>query len=215
MEFMMFFRRKTPVTKTPIPRELLNACLYLDRAYIAELYEVLTGEDPATTITRNQSKKAGASIPAFSAEISAQETRAYKVSSTRMLARVLPDLKQEPALQSTTFSSGMPSQFGWFEGELTVFKARSGPIDQDTGKMKVEAEGDYFHVRQKGCPSIALITTPDYFNHDLDALLRMQDTVLKEMSLPVRAYLRVLAATSHDSQWVGVPLLILERSTPT
>lgn len=38
--------------------DLHRRLIYLDRDYIADFYEVTTGESPSTTITKNQSKKA-------------------------------------------------------------------------------------------------------------------------------------------------------------
>lgn len=196
------------------PRELLNHLVYLDRGYIADLYEVLTGESPSTLITLNQGKKAGAGIHIFSAEVSAQETRAFSVSTFQMLRKALPDLEKEPTLKPESFTSGMTSQYGWVEGELTVFKAKSSVPDGSTVAFKTLASDAFFHLRPRPGVDIAFITTPEYFALGMEAFLRMQDTVLKEMSLPVRAFIRVTAAQSYYSgQWVGVPLVILERDS--
>jgi hypothetical protein len=192
------------------PRDLLNRLVYLDRAYIADLYEVLTGVSPSTLITLNQGKKAGATIPVFSAEISAQETRAFSVSTFQMLVKALPDLEREPRLDPGQFTSGMPSQYGWIEGELTVFKAKSS-IPDAAGGFKTLASDSFFHIRPRPGVDIAFITTPEYFSLGMEAFLRMQDTVLKEMSLPVRAFIRATAAQGYSGQWVGVPLVILEQ----
>ena len=193
------------------PRALLNRLVYLDRAYIADLYEVLTGVSPSTLITLNQGKKAGAAIPLFSAEISAQETRAYSVSTFQMLVEALPDLEREPTLDPVRFTSGMSSQYGWVEGELTVFKAKSSVLDQETGEYRTLASDAFFHLRPSPGIDLAFITTPEYFSLGMEAFLRMQDTVLKEMSLPVRAFIRATAAQGYSGQWVAVPLVILEQ----
>lgn len=55
------------------------------------------------------------------------------------------------------------------------------------------------------------VTTPEYFALGLDTFLKIQDTLLKEMSIPVRVVLRALAAHDHTSQCVAVPLVVLER----
>jgi hypothetical protein len=193
------------------PRDLLEATLYIDRGYIADLYEVVTGQSPSTLITKNQSKKAGAAIPVFSAEVSAQEIRSFPVSTFAMLTATLKVLDNDDALDASSFESGMTSQSGWIKGELTVFKTRSTVLRQKSGEHETLAEDEYFQLRQKPNVDIALITTPEYFSLGLDTFLKMQKTLLKEMSLPVKAYVRVMAAQSHDRQWVGVPLVILER----
>ncbi len=92
-------------------RNRVRACLhksliYLDREYIADHYEVATGQSPDTTITSSQGKKAGAAIPVFSAEVSAQETRSFKLSTLGMLAHAWESLIAEPDLDSSKFASG-------------------------------------------------------------------------------------------------------------
>lgn len=196
------------------PRHLLNRTVYLDKAYIADLFEVLTGESPSTVITMNEGKKAGAAVPFFSGEISAQESRSFSVSTLQMLSRALPDLEQEPRLDPNAFTSGMTSQFGWLEGELTVMKAKASVAERATGELKTLASDSFFQLRLRPGASFALITTPEYFLHGFNTFLRMQETVLKEMSIPVRAYVRTLAAQSYyQGEWVAVPLVVLERES--
>lgn len=190
---------------------LLESLVYLDKGYIADLYEVVTGKSPSTVITRNQGAKADVQIPIFSAGISAQETRAFPVSTLQMLVETLPDIEKRPALDPATFEPGMKSKYGWVEGELTVFKVTSKTMGSSNGTEHILGTDSFFHLRPKPGVDYALITTPDYFSLGLDAFLRMQDTLIKEMSLPVRAYIRTLAAQSHTKQWVAVPLVILER----
>lgn len=183
--------------------------IYLDRDYIADLYEVMTGESPSTTVTKNQSKKAGAAIPAFSAEVSAQETRSYKVSTLEMLALTWDKLNAEPDIDSTKFASGMTSQYGWFEGELSVYQATTST--QHGGKVQVTAESEHFQIRQSPTSALSLITTPEYFVSGLGTLVKLQKTVLEEMSIPIRAYVRVVAAHDHFKQWIAIPLVLIER----
>lgn len=193
------------------PRTLLDSLVYLDKGYIADLYEVTTGESPSTLVTKNQGKKAGAVIPMFSAEVSAQETRSFPVSTFAMLSKTLGYLDQEPKLDPKSFRSGMSSKCGWIEGELTVFNVKSTVLERNTGEHKTLSSEGYFQLRIEPGISFALITTPEYFALGLDTFLKMQDTLLKEMSIPVRVFLRALAAQDHTSQWVAVPLVVLER----
>jgi hypothetical protein len=189
---------------------LHRSLIYLDRDFIADLYEVRTGRSPETTISKHQGKKAGAVVPVFSAEVSAQETRSYKVSTLGMLKEAWPLLFSEPDLDPGEFAPEMKSKYGWLEGELSVFKARS--YVQRAGKEdQVLAESEHFHIRQAPNVAISLITTPEYFASGLATLLKLQGTVLKEMSIPVRAYVRVMAAHDHFKQWIAVPLVVVER----
>ena len=194
------------------PHDLLHALVYLDRGYIADLYEVLTGESPSTLITKNQGKKAGAQIPIFSAEISAQETRSFPVSTFEMLSKTLSMLQSEPPLSPQDFQPEMISRYGWIDGKLTVFKVKS-TVQKTTGEHETLAADAFFQLNARPSLDLALITTPEYFALGLDTFLRMQQTLLKDMSIPVRAFVRVLAAKSHTDQWVAVPLVVLEKQS--
>ncbi len=193
-------------------RDLLHALVYLDRGYIADLYEVVTGESPSTLITKNQGKKAGAQIPIFSAEISAQETRSFPVSTFEMLSKTLPVLENEPPLSPSDFQPEMSSRYGWIDGQLTVFKVKS-TVQKASGEHETLATDSFFQLNARPILDLALITTPEYFALGLDTFLRMQQTLLKDMSIPVRAFVRILAAKSHTDQWVAVPLVVLERQS--
>jgi len=193
-------------------RTLLDSIVYYDKGYIADLYEVTSGKSPETLITRNQGKKAGIQIPVFSAEVSAQETRSFPISTLEMLANTLAVLEKDSNLDPSTFGSEMPSKLGWIEGELTVFKTRSTVLENKTGEHKSLADDAFFQLRVKSGLAFALITTPEYFALGLDTLLKMQDTILRKMSIPVRALLRIFAAQDHMNQWIAVPLVILEKS---
>lgn len=176
--------------------DLHKSLIYLDREYIADLYEVSTGQSPDTTITKNQGKKAGAAIPVFSAEVSAQETRSFKVSTLGMLAHTWAALVAEPDLDSNSFAPEMISQYGWFSGELTVYQAKSS-VAQPDGTKEVLAESEHFQIRQSPTSSLSLITTPEYFLSGLGTLVKLQKTMLKKMSIPARAFVRVMAAQDH------------------
>jgi len=195
------------------PRELLQSTVYLDRGYIADLYEVITGESPHTVITKNQSKKAGGSAYVFSAEVSAQETRSFPVSTFAMLASTLKNLSEDQELNTNQFKSGMSSMYGWIEGELTVFGVKSTLLKNRTAEQVTLAEDEYFQIRKRPGIDLALITTAEYFSSGLDTFLKMRRTLLREMSIPVKAYVRVMAAQSHTKQWIAVPLVILERAS--
>ena len=192
--------------------DLHKSLIYLDREYIADHYEVATGQSPDTTITSSQGKKAGAAIPVFSAEVSAQETRSFKLSTLGMLDHAWKSLTAEPDLDSSKFAPEMRSQYGWFNGELTVYKAKSS-VRRSDGKNEVLAESEHFQIRQSPTSSLSLITTPEYFLSGLGTLVKLQETVLKEMSIPVRAFVRVFAAQDHMKQWVALPLVMLERES--
>ncbi|AYH43789.1 hypothetical protein [Azoarcus sp. DN11] len=103
----------------------------------------------------------------------------------------------------------MISQYGWFNGELSVHQAKSS-VQRANGENEVTAESEHFHIRQSPTSALSLITTPEYFLSGLGTLVKLQKTELKEMSIPVRAYVRVMAAHDHFKHWIAIPLVILE-----
>lgn len=121
-------------------------------------------------------------------------------------------LRSEPSIDPANFAPGMKSRYGWFEGELSVFQAKSS-VQRSGGTNEILAESEHFHIRQSPTAAISLITTPEYFLSGLGTLVKLQRTVLKEMSIPVRAYVRVVAAHDHFQQWIAVPLVLLERDS--
>lgn len=192
-------------------KELIQKLVYLDVAYVADIYEASTGEPPRTVISRSEGKKAVASAYVFSADISAQETRSYSLSSVSMLQTLLNSLRREQLLDPDIFFPGMPSAYGWVEGELTVFETRSTVRSNETGQMTTTAEDQLYQIRLQSGKGYALITTPEYFSSGFGNFVKLQKTVLKEMSIPVTAYIRVTASKSYDEQWISIPLVIFER----
>ena len=71
----------------------------------------------------------------------------------------------------------------------------------------------YFPFSEATPPTsaLSLITTPEYFVSGLGTLVKLQKTVLEEMSIPIRAYVRVVAAHDHFKQWIAIPLVLIER----
>jgi hypothetical protein len=193
---------------------LLRSLVYLDRDFISRTYETFTGISPETLITKNQGKKAGAGIPIFSAEISASETRTFPVSTLGMLVDVYRMLDEEQTLSPDQFKSGMRSVFGWVHGELTTVAVASTKLNEATGMRETSNNATYFAIRGTDGLSLALITTPEYFDSGLDTLAKMHNTLLKELSIPVRALVRVIAASSYMNQWVAIPLVVLEKTLP-
>lgn len=192
--------------------DFLKSLVYLDAAFVADFFEVFTGESPDTQISRNQGKKAGASLLPFSAEISAQETRSYKFSTNVMLEKIMEEIESYPILSSKSFAPKMPSQFGWVNGELTVFRVGSTRLTPETGETNELDHDLLYQIKSSSECSLALITTPEYFSSGFEAFVRLQKTLLKEMLVPVRAFVRVTAARDYTNQWIAIPYLITERN---
>ena len=192
---------------------LLQTLVYLDTNYISDLYEVVSGRSPRTLITKNQGKKASATAYLFSAEVNAQETRSFPVSTLEMLSTTLPTFIDDQELKQSDFASGMQSKYGWIKGELTVFRASSKIRDSKSGENKITASDAFYQIRPAPGINYALITTPEYFASGISAFVKLQETLLKEMSIPVRAYVRIFAAKSHIGQPIAVPFVILEQTS--
>jgi len=188
--------------------QLRQELLYLDKAFIADLYEVTTGNSPSTVISSSQGGKAGTNIPFFSAEVNAQESRAFSVSTLKMAAECFSRLDAEPTIVLEDLGSMATSRYGWVEGRLSVFRATSSR--KRDGKTEETAATEHFQILTSA-EDIALITTPEYFTSGISAFTKMQQTVLKDMEIGVRAYLRVFNARGYTGDWIATPLLMLER----
>ena len=196
-------------------KDLLETIIYADRGYIADMYEAITGTRPHTTITRNQGKKAGASVPLFSAELSATESRSYEISTNEMLAEILPSLQRESSIDGSTLARRMASKIGWIDGTLTILAASTSFQKRETGESVTTAKDQFFCIKGDNGLALALVTNPAYFAYGLDTLLRMQQTALSYLFIPIRAYVRIFSAETYTPQWVAVPLLIEERRSGT
>lgn len=190
--------------------ELIHRLIYLDRVYISDAHEVITGTPAKTQITMTQAKKAGAGIPVFSAEISAGETRAFSVSSTSMLKELLPKLEQLPGLSPSDVQLGKRSKIGWVEGEMGVFMVNlKREID---GQEKVVASENYFAICCDDGQKVALLTTPEYFTSGVASFLSLSETVLGAHGVRVRALVRSYPAISDFQENIAVPLIITEAT---
>lgn len=203
--------------------QLLHHLVYLDRDFVAGAYEAILGEAPVTQVTKNEGMNAGAKIPFFSAGVSAAESKTFSVSTLGMLVKLLPEINQLPSISKPPLPEGAASITGWIEGTLSVSKvvvrasskvheqlSPAGGLVQPYDPEK--ASETYFAIHAQSGVKLALITTPDYFSSGLDALTKLSETVLDKASIPVRALVRVYAATSSFKEWIAVPLVIIERT---
>lgn len=190
--------------------ELHTSLVYLDRDYVSGKYELVSGRSPSSQITKSQATKAGAAIPIFSAEVSAVETRTFPISSLEMLATVMPVLDQEKYLVPNTFQKGMVSKTGWVDAKLATLIASKSHGQPGSENSEKRQEQGYFTLEHEQL-KLALITTPDYFVSGLDALTKMQHVLIRDLAIPVRAFVRVIAAQSYVDQWIAIPYLIYER----
>lgn len=186
---------------------VLKRLIYLDKGFIANFYEASFNVSPSTTITSNQGKKAGAGIFNFSAEVSAQETRSFSISTLEMLFKSLPKLSCEESIETTDYSQNQLSKYGWVVGTLSTIH-----IDRKVGKATI-ASSDHFVLRINDSDHLALITTPEYFSSGFGSLLKLYETILNRFAIPVVAYVRMLPASTIKGVWLAVPLLVLEGNT--
>lgn len=189
--------------------DLLQDLLYLDRDFISSYYEVVTGEVATTHFTHQEGKKAGAAIPIFSAELSAVEIKSYNVSSLQMLGKVMQPLSESPKLDLQALAGKKKTGYGWINGRLSVAVTKSTRRASD-GEEKVLAEDRYFTLHPNTEPSLALVTAESNFQSGVNALTRLQSTILKDFSLNVRAFLRVLPSSTHIGHLIAIPLVVLE-----
>ena len=195
----------------PLNTDLLNELIYLDREFISNRYQIVTGQSPSTQIQKAQGMKAGAALAPFSAEVSAVETRSFSISTIEMLTDVLKAVECDPHLEVKDFPFRSRSKTGWITGEIVMVQIRTtvtaeGEQVDPSGETKV-----YFGLNGASF-KLALITAPDYFASGIDTLRQQFRSPINELTIPVRAYVRVLPAKTYvESQWVAVPYIVLER----
>ena len=202
---------------------LLDRLVYLDRDFISGAYEEQTGRAPTTQITKTEGMNAGAKIPFFSAGLSAGESRTFAVSTLGMLRELLPSLEEIQSLTCKAVGPTKKSTTGWITGELSIFKVEVNEQGKNHDQLsqkpmlpihyhnQIVASETYFAIHGGGL-KLALITTPDYFSSGLNALTKLYETVLEETTIPVTAFVRVMASRSTFNEWIGIPLVILEAA---
>lgn len=184
----------------------LSQLVYFDREFISARYEIFTGQSSLTQITRAEGLQAGMKIPIFNAGASTMETKSFAISTLEMLDLLTPGLRNEVELNSAKFNLDMPSMTGWVKGTLSALR-----VKETNGKGDSLSEPQScFTLRNGSSLNLALITTPDYFVSGLDAFTKMQGALLRDLSIPVRALVRVIAAQNHTNQWIAVPYLMVE-----
>ena len=191
--------------------EFFSSLVYLDRDFVAGKYEIISGQSPSSQITKTHGKKAGATIPVFSAEVSAVETRTLPISTLEMLATVMPTIREEGDIDPSTFKRDMSSRVGWVTATLDTLTARPSKGVPRTSTYEQDEEQGCFTLQQDSL-KLALITTPDYFVSGLDALLKMHKVLLRDLTMPVRALVRIIAAQNYMDDWIAIPYVMYERS---
>ena len=184
-------------------QQLNETLVYLDRAFIADWYEGHEGRPVASSISSVQGKKAGVSLLPFSGELNAQETRTYSVSTTGMLAETWSGLREKELLQVSDLQSLKSSRFAWFKGNLSTLRVvSSGEAESEVFVLRGPRQGEH----------LDLIAVTSYFTSGFAELLPLQKTLLSKMNLPAYVFARVLPAQDHQSNWLAVPLVILEAT---
>lgn len=200
-----------PAPHVPLTTDLLNELIYLDREFISNCYQIVTGQSPSTQIQKAQGMKAGASLAPFSAEVSAGETRSFSISTIEMLTDVLKVVKSDPDLEVKDFPFRSRSKTGWVSGEIGMVQI--GPTATAEGEQVDRSATTKVYFGLNGASfRLALVTAPDYFASGIDTLRQQFRSPINELVIPVRAYVRVLPAKTYvEAQWVAVPYIVLEQ----
>ena len=180
--------------------------VYLDKDFISSLYESKFDESPEVFITKAQAMNAEAKVPMFSAGVSSTETKAYKVSTTKMLEKLKGDLENFDLLKQKLTSDRECSSYYWVSGVMTV---QTTTLETKKG----EAEETYFSVQDEFENDLALLANDDYFTSNLSDLLKFTEVVVNVINFKVKALVRVIPAKTSFKGWVAVPLVIREISS--
>jgi hypothetical protein len=183
----------------------LDQLVYLDKEYISEKYEEVTGYTPETLITKTEGLNAGVKIPILSAGASSVESKSYKLSTRAMLPSITESLTKLNEFSSAEHSPGKTSNVVWVSGRLFVSK-----VEVTRSATDERTEHYYFKVSTKDESTFALITSDDYFSSGIDAFRELQGNIIEFIDMPVRALLRVYPAHSAFGEWIATPFIIFE-----
>lgn len=197
--------------------------LYLDRDFISSKYEYEKGVSPNTTISKNESIKAGVKYFLFSGGISASESKNYQVSTVGMLSDLESSLKNYPKFESLYFENGVSSQICWVEGFITVDHIEitkstttitligKPERNSNDNKKNDPVRESFFSVYMNEKPKFVLVPTEEYWVSGISSFQNLIDTVIESIDIPIKGLFRVYSAQTTFEQWVAVPLLILEQ----
>lgn len=202
---------------------MIDKLLYLDRDYISNKYEEITGTSPKVKITKTEGLNAGVKLPLFSGGASAVESKSYENSTNSMLDKLRSDLEKIPNFINGNHDLGKPSSYCWVCGEMTVnkisLKRNKFTLNligkNNNGKKSEEelvSEESYFAVKDYEGNKFSLLINPDYLASGLKQLCEISSLIADEVLFPVMALLRVLPARNAFQEWASIPLVIYENA---
>lgn len=196
--------------------------LYLDREFIASMYEYQEGYSPETIISKTESIKAAARALMFTGGASASESKSYKISTIGMLQKLEKPLRNYPGFEQNDFKLGSSSQTCWVNGNLTIDHIErtretktliriGNPQEKDKGNSKEKlGEESFFSLYEKKA-KYALVATEEYWVSGLSSFQNLIKNVIGPIDIPIKALLRVYAAHTPFEQWIAVPLIMIEK----
>ena len=206
------------IGRSPVNHEKL---VCLDREFTSSPYEAECGYSPETKITKTEGTRTAATIPLFSAGASSVESKSYSVFTAETCRSLMTKLEQYPQISECNHDFGSSSSICWISGVLTIdkveVKRRSYTMtlagkpkepNPDEGERLVAEE--YYFAVQSDSEKVALIPTGEYFLSGIAAFKVLIDTVVGPIELPIKALVRTFSAQANFTQWMGVPLVMVE-----
>jgi hypothetical protein len=200
--------------------------IYLDKEFISDLYEETTGKSPGVNITSSSGSNAGIKALFMSAKVSLNESKSYKISTTKMLKKLEKDLKSYYLLDYKIQKElGYNSKFLWVTGSMSVQKTtvssqkqnvtitKKSETADNVGEPIIKSEEKYFSIKDTNDNEFPLIANADYFYTSFSDLIELTGTVIKAINIEVEALVRVLPARTSFDGWMAIPLIIREKSS--
>lgn len=200
--------------------------IYLDKEFISDLYEEITGESPSVNITKAEGAKAGIKAIFVSAGVSSTESKSYTISTSKMLIDLKSELKKYDELDYKIDKQlAFNSKYFWVKGSMSVQKTtvtrQKQNVKLDSGGMSSENEGEpeikgeesYFSINDNNGNTFPLIASSEYFTSSLIDLIALTGTVVEAVNFKVEALIRVLPARTSFNGWVAIPLIIRESGS--
>jgi hypothetical protein len=191
---------------------LLERLIYLDTEFISRLYEQVHGVSPQTVITSTKGVEANMSAGFFSGGGASSESRAFSVSTIKMLEQLKSHLDTYQEFDQHDLI-GSTSRYRWVNGNFGTSRIKlskqRGSMSVASASDEVIAEEDYFMIKSASC-SFALAPTEQYFVSGIASFRGLTHVVIDQLSMPCRALLRIFSGKTTFGEWIATPLVILD-----
>jgi hypothetical protein len=184
----------------------VDRLIYINREYADSIYEEETGKSAKTTIAKNSTIKGDAKATLFSIGALASETSTYPLSNFEIIKKIKSRLSKIEQKNDVFINAVEISKTIWVEGILTTATEISSSSNIE------KCKNFYFQIELESGDHIILILNEKYFMYDFSVLLS-PNSYVTQVSLPIKALIRVFSMKNAFNNLIAVPLILTEKET--